>query len=232
MPDFYQFSLSGGDLDLDVTVNGFPLHAGELDGSAAMVLNPYLIGKGNQLRCVVRRRGPDATLNGALQVMQPGDIADSLASGGLALPQGPAPLDFSQSFDAKIAPFQPILQAAAAATPQQMLPFALVLRDLLRKRDKAGFMNLLQPKIDCYAAAFDEKPQAMRGDIEAGIAAYFNSDLDFELQDLVATPWCENKVFELRRSNGKALVYMQQEDGSMSMQVFVALINGKPAIVS
>ncbi len=43
--------------------------------------------------------------------------------------------------------------------------------------------------------------------------------------------YCGGKVWELTNSNGHPLIYVQQEDGAVSLPVYVANINGELRVV-
>lgn len=232
MPTFHQLSLSGGDIDVDVLINGFPAHSGELDGSSSMPLNPFLIGKGNELRFVIKRRGPEARLEGALQTLKPGDMADTLAAGDFKLPDAGAPQEFVHTFDSEMAPFRKILESAKPAGAAEILPLAVTIRDSLRKRNKAAVMTALTPKLEVMSQAFEAPLDSIREDVQGFLQELFDSDLTFETTDLEVISHCRGKVHNLRRKNGKALILKETEDGAISMPVFAALLPGGPAVVA
>jgi len=226
---FYQLGMSGGDLDVDVTINGFPLHAGELAGSLGTVLNPFLVGKGNQLKFAFGRRGAGAEFQGALQTVKEGEMVSTLASGEFKLSQAN---EITHSFDSETAGFAAILDAAQPVTGESLLPFALKIRDLLRTRNTNGLMKLFEPKLQCYAEAFGAPLSALQNDIASGLREFLDSDLKFEATDLVAQPWCGGKVHLLARKDGTSLVHKPQGDGSLSMHVYAAMLADGPAIVA
>lgn len=232
MPTIHQLSLSGGDLSVDVTINGFPLHQGPLDGSSSMVLNPYLIGAGNELRLAISNRGPGAEFAGALQQLKPGDMADTMASGDFKLPSSTAPQEFTHRFDSKLACFRKVLDSAKPAKPAALLPLAINLRDLLRKRDAAGLLRLFQPKIATFAEAFEAPADAMKADLESGFAEFFDSDLAFEPADVEVVSHCDGKIHAIRRKGGKPLIHKEVDGGAASMAVFAALLPSGPAVVA
>lgn len=226
---FYQLSMSGNDLAADVTINGFPLHTGEIDGSLGTVLNPFLIGQGNLLKVAIGRRGPTAQFQGALQSVKQGEMPNTLPGGDFNLPAGS---ELTQSFDSETAAFGPVLAAARPASPDALLGLALQVRDLLRAQDRAGLMKLFAPKLACYAAAFGAPRESLEADIAAGLGEFFDSELGFEAGDVLAQPWCDGKVFLLCRQDGRALVHKDQPDGTLSLHIYAAMMEGGPAIVA
>ncbi|MBX3475620.1 MAG: hypothetical protein KF754_14685 [Planctomycetes bacterium] len=226
---FYQLSLAGDDLEVTTTINGFPLHTGPLDGSMGTVLNPFLVGAGNQLKIEFGRRGPAAVFVGALQCVRQGEVVSTQAAGEFSMPAGN---ELVHRFDSETAAFAPTLIAARKAAPAELLPLAIAVRDLLRRRDTPGLMRLLEPKLACYAEAFGAPRQNMEDDIARGLSEFFGSDLDFEPADLLSMPWCEDRVFSVSRRDGSPLVRKETAEGSMSLQVFGAMLPGGPAIVA
>lgn len=232
MPTFHQLSLSGGDLDLDVTINGFPVHEGKLDGSSSMPLNPFLIGKGNELRFVIKHRGREAQLEGALQTLKPGDMADTTAAGDFKLPDAGAPQEFTHRFDSDMAPFSKVLQSAKPASAAEILPLAITIRDALRKRNKGPVLKVLTPKLEVLSQAFEAPVDTIRNDVQGFLEELYDSDLAFETSDLEVISHCNGKVHNLRRKDGKPLIRREVEDGSISMAIFAALLPDGPAVVA
>lgn len=226
---FYQLTMSGSDLAADVTINGFPLHVGEIDGSMGTVLNPFLVGKNNQLKFSFGRRGPAARFEGALQSLQQGDQPTLLPGGELLLPTGN---ELVHTFDSESAAFATVLAGAQPASADALLELALRLRDLLRARDTAQLLKLFAPKLACYAEAFGAPLPALTADIADGLRQFFDSDLGFEAGDIMAQPWCDGRVYLLCRQDGRALVHKDQPDGTLSMHIYAAMMEGGPAIVA
>lgn len=226
---FYQLSMAGSDVAADVTINGFPLHAGEVAGSLATVLNPFLIGKGNQLKFLFGHRGPAAQFQGALQTVKQGEVPTTVAAGDFALPAGG---ELVHTFDSETAAFAPVLQAAQPARPEDLLALALTIRDLLRDRDVKRLMRLFAPKLAGYATAFGAPTAMLEADIAGGLAEFFDSDLDFGAEDLSAMPWCDDKVFLLVRNDGRALMHKTQPEGVLSLHIYAAVLKDGPTIVA
>lgn len=226
---FYQLSMSGTDVAADVTINGFPLHVGEIDGSMGTVLNPFLVGRGNRLCFRFGRKGPNAQFQAVLQSVMQGQAADTMPGGDFGLPTDE---DLVHTFDSETAAFAPVLAGAGPAAPDDLLRLALKVRDSLRGRDAAGLLKLFGPKLDCYAAAFGAPRPELEADIGRGLREFFQSDLGFEDSDVMAQPWCDGKVYLLCRKDGGALIQRPGPDGLLSLHIYAAVMDGAAAIVA
>ncbi len=212
------------------TVNGFPIfrHEGDAPWSGSTVLDPVLIGKGNKLEVKFTRKDPNARFSASVKAHEPGDIVDTSEKGDLTLPDGDL---LEHTFDSEADSFKSLLENAKPADAKSMIDFALKYRDAIRSGDTKAMLALNRLRINDIAAVHGAPPEMLEPQILEMLKEFAQGGADFEAEDIEAIGWCNNKVWELRRKDGAALLHKKEQDGSMSSETYAAILPEGPQVV-
>ncbi|MBE7492264.1 MAG: hypothetical protein HS108_10975 [Planctomycetes bacterium] len=210
------------------TCNGFPVFDVQDGGSGMAQLNPYLIGKGNELRFVFTRRGPGAAFSAGVREAEPGEMVSTLEDGALGLPAGD---ELTHRFDSAADDFRAVLDQARPADAAAMIAFALQYRDAIRAGDGAALARFNETRVRDAARQFGMPPEALAENLMEMLGFFREGGVDVEAADLEALSLCGGKVWEVRRKDGRALLFKEEDGGSNSSAFFAALMPGGPQIV-
>ena len=236
MAKIWQLSANYSGVDVKGTINGFPVFDGATAGSgesgfATAPLNPFLIGKGNVLRIEVTAKADGGKLSCSVEDAMTGDIVDTGNAAEIPLPDGDPPHVIEQTFDSEMEGFAKLLAEAKPSDEASMVAFALKLRDMLNAGDKDGVLALFKPKFEAISADFGQPIDMIMGQAGQMVAAFTSAKHEFESGDVDARPHCDNKLWELKHKNGHALIRIEEDGGSMSLDVCAAQMPGGIEIV-
>lgn len=236
MHTIYQLTANYVAIDATGYCNGYPVFDIDIadEGASGFVtaaLNPFLIGAGNELRIAITKVGTGGKISCAVQGANAGDLVGTGGAPPLAIPAGDPPHVITQTFDSDVRGFADLLDEAQPATGAQMCAFALEIRDILNSGDVEAVMQLFQPKFEAYAAAFGHPLGDTLQQTRGMFAEVVNHAHDFDVEDLDLKPYCGDKLWNLQRKGGGALIRIEEPDGVTSIDVCAALLPGGPAIV-
>lgn len=241
-------------------LNGFPLMA--LDGAGPVPVsytppvNPWLAGAANELELelvppVDGLGGPAlaaALVELSVRRFEKGDIVDPETGDpvtvftipddvrrDLAEGKRDVPLVLRHPFATPQIDFSSELRDAPVIEDQgTVLDYAMRLRTLAGRHDTAGLLAEHEPKIAAWAAAYDEKPEAMAASLGEGFERLLAApDLGFAREHLTATPYCGGRIWEVTRPRGVALLRsMPDADlGRMELRPLIGLRGGALRVV-
>jgi hypothetical protein len=230
MPTFTQVTVNADRCKFIATCNGFPIfeHKGDSPWSGTNAVDPYLVGNGNKLRFTFTHKEPDATFSASVKEVRPGDVVDTSEQGDLTLPDGNV---LEHTFDSEKDPFKAVLDKANPTDAKTVIDFALKLRDAVRATDDKALLAMNRLRINDIAALYEAPPEALEPQILGMLQSFADGGADFEAGDLDATGWCDNKVWQVRRKNGDALLHVKEPDGSMSSEAYIAMLPDGPQVV-
>ncbi|MCA8915773.1 MAG: hypothetical protein KDB90_10205 [Planctomycetes bacterium] len=237
MAQIWQLSANYQGITATGTVNGFPCMSADTgesgeSGFTTAPLNPLLIGKGNVLRIEVTAKTKDATLNCSVEDAMTGDVIDTGNAAEIKLPDGDPPHVIEIKFDSPQDGFTKLLASAKSSDEKTVTEYALKLRDLLNAKDFDALKKELRPKFELLAESFGHPIEAMLGQVGEMLQAFSSKKHEFEAADVKAVPCCDNKLWQLTAAkDGKALIRIEEEDGMMSLDAVVAVLEDGPAIV-
>lgn len=236
MAQIWQLTANYRGIDATGSLNGFPIMKADTGGSGeagftTASLNPVLVGKGNLLRIEITKKTPNAELNCSIEDAQTGDIIDTGNAANIPLPAGDPPHVIELRFDSPQDGFAKLLERARPSDEQTMVAYALKLRDMLNARDIDGMLNALQPKFHDLAEMYGVSVEMGNQQARSVIESFAESRQTFEAADVLARPWCDNKLWQLLGKDGDALFRIEEEDGSMSLDLVAAMLPEGPAVV-
>jgi hypothetical protein len=230
MPTFTQVTVNADRCHFIATCNGFPVfeHKGDQNWSGSYAVDPFLIGKGNKLQFKFTDKEPDASFSASVKVASPGDMVDTGEKGDLGLPTGDV---LEHTFDSEKDSFKAVLEKAQPTDAKTVIDFALKFRDAVRAKDDKTMLAMNRMRLDDIAALHDAPAEALEPQILEMMHAFADGGTDFEAGDLEAIGWCDNKVWQVRRKDGNALLYVKEQDGSMSSEAYIAMLPDGPQVV-
>ncbi|MBX3460043.1 MAG: hypothetical protein KF696_08760 [Planctomycetes bacterium] len=215
------------DCAFTATCNGFQIFNADDGGSGVAQLNPYLIGKGNVLRFVFTRKGPDAKFSSGVREAEEGEMVNSLEDGDLAMPEGN---ELVHTFDSEQADLKEILDNAKPADAKAMLDFAMQYCDAIKAGDHDTLKKFNDYRISEAAKMFGLPKDAMTEQL-LGMFEFFKPGVNIGRGDLEAIEICQGKVWEVKRKDGNPLLYIKEEDGSSSSSFIAAFLKDGPQVV-
>ncbi|WP_437566353.1 hypothetical protein [Sorangium sp. So ce542] len=136
----------------------------------------------------------------------------------LAIPQA-----FRFMFDAAGPDFTAELTAGEPLPGEEALrDYAIRLRDLARAGDVEGLMAEMEPKVQAYAAAYDDDAGAIRASLRGVLQAEYAPRgfvTDFEREDVELAPCAGGRLCELRRPGGEPLLQTPPDADESTMQI-------------
>jgi hypothetical protein len=226
-------------------------------------LNPYLIGEGNVLEVELWPAKPDGRPDDLAKAEVEGVVRRYMkrepvvqGSGAVSLSLGVVPelaermraareegteLEVPQNFffvfDNEGASFAGELSDAGPFTDEDALrDYAMHLRDLMIARDANALAHEMAPKVEAYAAAFDD--DVLR--IAQGLAQVLHDDYaprgfvtDFERDEVELISCAGGRMWELRRPGGRPLVQTppDADEGTMQIPIIAGYRDGALRVV-
>lgn len=236
MATIWQVSANYAGLDAKGTINGFPVFTADTAGSgetgfATAPLNQYLVGAGNVLRIEVTGKGEGARLSCSVEDAQTGDIIDTGHAAEIELPAGDPPHVVEIPFDSEMDDFRSLLERVRPSDAETMTAFALRLRDALNGGDSETVMGWFRPKFESAASAFGYPVEMVMKQAGGMIEAFSGKNLAFEAADVDARPCCDDRLWNLKNRDGKALIRIEEGDEIMSLDVCAAALPDGIAVV-
>jgi hypothetical protein len=244
-----------------VELNGFPVVDLEPTGpvrSTATPINPLLIGAGNRLTVTLSPLAPherapfaEAQLDGEIRRFA-GDAPLAQLKDGhgvLAFGVGPElreravrdaielPLCLTTFvFDSEGPSFRHRFAEGPTAAQRDVLAYAMKLRQLFADQDRAGIAHAMAPKMADYAAAYGGDAAEIERELYEHLDGRLFSRgllLDFTADDVVATPFCDGRLWRLERKPRHAFVQTREDAEGLDckMDVFVGVVDGGLRIV-
>jgi hypothetical protein len=227
MPKFYVFTYQASDCAFTVTCNGFQVFDCKDGGGGGGPLNPYMLGKGNELRIKFTRKGDNASFSAGIQEGQEGDMMDTSAGGDMTLPEGD---EIVHVFDGDADDLKTLLDQASKGDADTMLKFAMDYCQAIREGDMDALkthnrFRLEQASKDFGVPLEQLAPQMLE------MFASFKDAANVGPDDVDVRMITHDKVWEVRRKDGNALLYMEEDGGSMSVDFIVAVLEDGPQVV-
>jgi hypothetical protein len=232
----WQLSANYVAIDAKGYCNGYPVFDIDIadegaGGTLTAALNPYLIGAGNELRIEITKVGDGAKLSCNVEAAQAGDMVNTGEATPLEIPAGDPPHVIIQTFDSTVSGFGDLLAQAQPATGAAMCQFALEIRDVLNAGDLDAVMAMFRPKFDAYSEAFGQPLEEQLEGIRGMFTEVMKHTQEFDVEDLDVKPYCGDKLWDLRRKDGGALIRIEEEDGATYIDVCAAMLPDGPAVV-
>ena len=90
----------------------------------------------------------------------------------------------------------------------------------------------MKPKIDDNATSYSVDPSMVAKSLKEVFEGEMFSGMDnVTLAEIKVESYCDGHVWEIKNKNGNPLIYVQQEDGTMSLPIYVANVNGALRVV-
>jgi len=233
-----------------VFINGFPVEhidARAAPRESAPPINLCLTGAYNRLDAEIHfehEASEQVAVEGEILRFEKGDVVgpgagDPVLSWSLPrqLRDQPSPWVFSEQFSTVDAPsFEHRLRAASQLRDEEAIrDYAMYVRELIARGMVDEFVEQMRPKLDDFARAFDEPVTTF----EADLREYFRtvllpgaSVLDFSRSEVVPRPYCEGRVWELRRGTDDALITVPVDGGVVyRLPLYVGSHDGELEIV-
>ena len=224
-------------------------------------VNELLIGQDNQLRLEAHSvdlgGGAESTFRdlqwqGAVRcfraaggIFEPGEGGEVVAT--LGIPESlieqdrdeplPLPITISHTFNSEGASFRELfVQGATIDDREGLMDYAMTLRSRLAAKDADGLPPEFVPKLNAYAAGYQQAPS----DEEAGFREFLQQqllpagpDVEFERDQVELVSWCDGRVWELKRTDGRPLLLAgpDQQGATFAIPVFVGLVDGQLKVV-
>jgi hypothetical protein len=214
------------------TCNGFPIFELKADGNSGESgpLNPCLIGKGNVFRIEITELGDNPALTFGIQGASEGDVVSTSDGEEIDL-SGELPIVIEKTFGSTQDGFADLLNAAQPSDADAMTAFAKKVRDTINGKNVEEIAVLLIAKFKTLFAAMG-MPVDGANDQAFGMAEELAAKgIAVDDADIAPAPCCDNKLWLLKRQDGKDLIYIEEDGGSMSIELTAALTADGPAIV-
>lgn len=104
--------------------------------------------------------------------------------------------------------------------------YAMKLRDLARAGDVQGLLAEMEPKVQAYAAAYDEDAEAIRRSLQGVLQTEYAPRgfvTDFEREDVELVPFAGGRLCELRRPGGEPLLQTPPDADESTLQIPVVV---------
>lgn len=236
---FYYLKVNTTDVEVNCYINGFPVYdikeSGELTNQ--IPVNLALIGKGNELQIVATPIGEGASVSGAISPYAGGDIVstdddkEGVLDFELAVSE---PITKTYTFDNERFDFSgQLVDVPEIDDVQALKAYGKQLLEWIKAKKTKALVEAMMPKIEATAQAFSVDQKIMTDNMKNVLnESIFKLPVQqVKEEDIQPTPYCNNRVWELKTKSGHPLIYAEEEGGSMSMAIYVANIDGKLRVV-
>jgi hypothetical protein len=244
-----------------VSLNGFPAVEIEPSGivrSAAPMVNQLLVGPGNRLEVTLSALGGDgrgplgvATFEGSVRSFQRSEpwaqarggvevasfefrapLGDEMAPHTVELPLSMTTV----RFDSEGPSFRERLLDGPRIAADEVVAYAMKLRGVFAAQDRAAIARELTPKFADFARGYHATVDQILADLDAHLTnKLFRRGLllDFTADDVVATPWCDARVWRIQRGPGEPFVRTRRDEQGLDsfMEIFVGRVDGELRVV-
>ncbi|MBZ0118211.1 MAG: hypothetical protein K8H88_14510 [Sandaracinaceae bacterium] len=131
---------------------------------------------------------------------------------------------------------QELGEADPYADEAALRDYAIRLRDLMRARDASALATEMQPKVQAYAAAYDDDAGRIGESLREVLQAHYvprGLETEFERDDVELVACCGGRLWELRRPGGLPLMQTpaDADGGTMQIPILVAPRDGTLRVV-
>lgn len=223
--------------------NGYPVFTLKSDSShcQSAPLNKVLVGKDNLLSIKITALGDDPMLNFMVQKAD-GDMVVSTDGCDEIDLSGELPIDVKLVFDSPQSGFAALLETVQPSDIETMTAYALKVRDTINSRDSAAITALFEKKFLKQAEEMGWDMDTERQKITNVVEELVRTGIELKDEAAAPEPCCGDKLWRLKRKDGNdlvyikevnhdGLIYMMEEDGSMSIELTAGLTADGPAIV-
>lgn len=232
MAKFVQYTLNYNNVGGIGYCNDYPIFTMKADANSAesAPLNPVLIGKGNVFRIEITELGEKPAITFGISGAKEGE-AVSTSDGEQIDLSSELPIKYSKNFDTEQNDFKGLLETCLPSDLATMTALALKVRDTINSGDKAAIAAMLENKFSLIARVMGvpaENVAEMTGSMADELAS---SGITLEADDIALVSCCDNRLWQLKRKDGRDIILVEEKDGSMTIEATAALTADGPAIV-
>lgn len=236
---FYYLKLSSNNSVVECFVNGFPVYQIDSPGQVTnqIPINLALIGKNNVLKVVARPMGENAFVTGNITSYQGSEVVstDDEKPGVLTFRQDVTKeLDLNYVFDNEKFDFSRVLkESPVIQDSSRLINYALKLESWIKNKDTKALLKQMSPKINDYAASYSVPSDIMEESMKQSLTndMFETNWEEVNKHEIVPVSYCGGRVWELTTGKGHPLFYTENEEGSTSLHIFVAKVDGKLRVV-
>lgn len=228
MSKLYVFTYQASDCSFTVTCNGFEVFNCKDGGGGGGQFNPYMLGKGNEVRIKFTHKGENASFKAGMKEAQEGDMMDTSEGDDWTLPEGD---EIVFTFDGEADGLRTLLDQAQETDADTMMKFALDYTKAIREGDTPALKKFNRYRVQEASKDFGMPVEALEPQLLGMFEAFKNGGADVEEGDLNVRMITQNKIFEVKRKDGNELLYIKQEDGSSSAGFIAAVLEDGPQVV-
>ena len=228
MSKLYVFTYQASDCSFTVSCNGFEVFNCKDGGGGGGQLNPYMIGKNNEVRVKFSHKGENASFKGGVQEAQEGDMMDTSAGGDMTLPEGD---EIVHVFDGEADGVKTLLEQAQPSDAGTMLKFALNYTKAIREGDMDTLKKFNRYRVQQASKEYGMPVEALEPQMMEMFSSFKNGGADVGEGDLNVRMITQDKIFEVKRKDGNDLLHMKEEGGSSSSGFIAAVLEDGPQIV-
>ena len=228
MSKMYVLTYQASNCSFTVTCNGFEVFSCDDGGGGGGQLNPYMIGKGNELRIKFTNKGEGASFKAGIKEAQEGDMMDTSQGDDFSLPDGD---EIVHTFDGEADGLKTLLDQAQTTDADAMLKFALDYCKAIREGDTDTLKKANRFRLQEASKDFGMPIEAIEPQMMGMFEAFKNGGADVGEGDLDVKMITQDKIFEVKRKDGNALLYLKEEDGSSSSGFIAAVLEDGPQVV-
>lgn len=243
-PRFYYLRVEALYASVDCFINGFPVCSVNADGDMSFHIIPInlaLIGQGNTLTLKVAPHSKDASVRGDISQYDPGRWLESKIDHDNLLDFALTPTktdEHTYVFDNERFDFSHTLRTPPVLQEEELpalKAYGVTLYKWFRKKRIKALQEEMGPKLTDNARACS-LPDT---DVHKSMARFFSARLfnkhwpPINPDDVVVTPYCEGRIWEISRKDGQALFFHNSEDGqeAVYVKVYVARIGNSFKVV-
>ncbi len=238
-PEFFYLKVTSVDSEVKCFLNGFPVYELRSEGEVTnqIPVNVYLAGRKNELKIWMKPLDGPAKVVVSAYLYDDSDVVstDDAQPGRkeFVVESSGEPKEQVFHFDSGKFDFSEVfLDAPVIAMGPELNTYAAALLKMIGGTDVKGLLAEMNPKVRDYALAFSAPEEVLRTSLEEQLSMFLSDEKLVKPipEEITWTSYCEGRVWALRGSSGRALLYI--DDGNdQSLEIYVALVDGKLGIV-
>lgn len=240
-PEFYYLQVTAIDCEVTCTLNGFPVYELNAQGelSNQIPVNLYLIGKKNKLEIRIK---PNTNTPGKVQastylydaseVVSTDDEQNDREIFKVESSDGVKEAVFY--FDNDKFDFSTVIsQGPVIDQESELKAYASELLTLIKKKDVKQLLSAMKPKVRDYAISFSAPEETLVKSLEGQLSEMLSESKlkKPSIDDIGFVSYCGGRLWRLKIKPDLPFIYASEDDNVISLDIYVAKVDGALKIV-
>ena len=236
MSDNYVYTVDYNDVGGTLYCNSYPVFTMGADNAGVMMmpLSHLLIGKGNVFRVEITELGNAPSLKFRVFQAKEGEMVGPEDGAEIDL-TGELPIEIKEVFDSTDDDLSKLLNGLQPSDVETMKAYSAKIVGIINSGSVKEIGDLFEKQNQEMAKSMVEDMGMTEEECQEGInemtEEIASNGVKIEDNEINPVPCCDNKLWLLKRTDGKDLLYFEEEGGSSSTELTAGLSADGPCII-